>query len=148
MVLSQLRIEASKIREFILNGDAAKAEELLSGLYEKYEKSAGFEESTYLDFVKSALEVVKSNEKDWSTETDEYLKKRMLRKVVEDYLERARAFYLPRINRVRLPQGGHLALIDFENDISRFKKQELSFRERVLTEFEEETGSSKKKPAA
>jgi hypothetical protein len=140
MVQSPIRKEASKIREYILNGDAAKAEELLSGLYEK---STGIEEVTYLDFVKSTLEVVKSNEKDWSTETDEYLKKRMLRKIVEEYLERAHALYLPRINRVRLPQGGHLALIDFENDISRLKKQKLSFRKRVLREFEEETSSSK-----
>jgi len=139
MALSQLRKEASKIREYILNGDTARAEDLLSTLYEKYAED---EEATYLDFVKSTLGAVKSDEKKWSTETNAYLKKRMLRKAIEEYLERVHALYLPEINRVRLPHGGHLAFIDFEKDILRLKKQDLSFRERLLMKFEEETSSS------
>jgi len=122
MVLSPLREEASKIRELILNGEAVKAERLLPGLYEKY---AGIDESAYLDFVKSILEVAKSNEKDWSTETNEYLKKQALKEAVEEHLKRLHALYLPGIDQVRLPHGGHIALIDFENDISRLKRRNV-----------------------
>jgi len=136
MAMSQLRKEASKIREAILNGNTAKAEELVSKLSEKY---TGDEESTYLDFLKKTLEAVKSNEGDWSTEKNAYLRKHMLRRAVEEYLEGVHALYLPGISRVRLPHGGHLAFIDFEKDVIRHKKQELSIREQVLMKSEEET---------